>query len=90
MRDRIKALAAGWKPVADEAATAGADVHIARVERIGRCTLYLADCLAVLPDLTPEAGRFDLVTDPPYGINEAAGKSATRRKGGGMDAGLRR
>lgn len=62
----------------------GADAGVAatpwlRREVIGDCTLYLADCLQVLPTL----GCVDaLVTDPPYGINEAAGKSATRRKNG--------
>ena len=36
-----------------------------RIERIGRATLYLGDCLDVLPML----GRVDaVVTDPPYGI----------------------
>ena len=36
-----------------------------RVERIGDATLYLADCLDVLPSLTP----VDLVvTDPPFGV----------------------
>jgi DNA modification methylase len=36
-----------------------------RKEVIGDCTLYLGDCLEVLPAL----GRFDaLITDPPYGI----------------------
>lgn len=35
------------------------------VERIGDCTLYLADCLDVLPTL----GKVDaVVTDPPYGL----------------------
>ncbi|MEN6296978.1 MAG: hypothetical protein ABFC92_03405 [Rectinema sp.] len=34
-----------------------------RVEHIGDATLYLADCLEVLPTL----GRVDaVVTDPPY------------------------
>lgn len=38
---------------------------IKRVETIGDCTLYLGDCLKILPTL----GRFDAcVTDPPYGI----------------------
>lgn len=36
-----------------------------RKEEIGACTLYLGDCLEVLPTL----GRVDaVVTDPPYGI----------------------
>jgi len=37
-----------------------------RKEVIGDCTLYLGDCLEVMPAL----GRFDaVVTDPPYGMN---------------------
>ena len=36
-----------------------------RVETIGDCTLYLGDCLEVMPTL----GKVDaVVTDPPYGI----------------------
>lgn len=36
-----------------------------RVEKIGDCTLYLGDCMEVMPTL----GRVDaVVTDPPYGI----------------------
>lgn len=39
-----------------------------RVERIGDATLYLADCMEVLPTLE----RVDaVVTDPPYGLNAA-------------------
>lgn len=38
-------------------------------------TLYHADCRDVLPALT---GPFALVTDPPYGIRESAGKNASR------------
>ena len=46
-----------------------------QVETIGAATLYLADCRDVLPTL----GAVDaVVTDPPYGIGEAAGKSASR------------
>jgi DNA modification methylase len=40
-----------------------------RKEVIGDCTLYLGDCLQVLPVL----GKADLcLTDPPYGINIAS------------------
>lgn len=42
-----------------------------RVEVIGDCTLYLGDCLEVLPLL----GKVDaVVTDPPYGIGMDGGK----------------
>lgn len=48
-----------------------------RVEVIGNCTLYLGDCLEVMPLL----GKVDaVVTDPPYGIGEAAGKNKSRSK----------
>lgn len=41
-----------------------------RVEQIGDCTLYLADCMDVLPTL----GKVDaVVTDPPYGIFKNTG-----------------
>ncbi len=37
-----------------------------RKEVIGDCTLYLGDCMEIMPTL----GKFDaVVTDPPYGIN---------------------
>jgi site-specific DNA-methyltransferase (adenine-specific)/modification methylase len=43
--------------------------------QIGTATLYRGDCMEVLPTL----GRFDaVITDPPYGINESAGKAKTR------------
>jgi DNA modification methylase len=46
-----------------------------RTEVIGDATLYCADCREVLPTL----GKVDaVVTDPPYGIGEAAGKNASR------------
>jgi DNA modification methylase len=42
---------------------------------IGDATLYLGDCREILPTL----GRVDaVVTDPPYGIGEAAGKNKSR------------
>ena len=44
---------------------------------IGNATLYLGDCLEILPTL----GKVDaVITDPPYGIGEAAGKNASRTK----------
>ncbi len=42
---------------------------------IGGATLYLGDCLDILPTL-PKVDA--VVTDPPYGIGEAAGKNASR------------
>ena len=50
-----------------------------RVERIGLATLYLADCMDVLPTLD----RVDaVITDPPYGINFAMQSTAGQRKAG--------
>jgi DNA modification methylase len=47
-----------------------------RKEVIGDCTLYLGDCIAVMPAL----GKVDaVVTDPPYGIDRANGAN-----GGGV------
>jgi DNA modification methylase len=52
---------------------------VPKVEYIAEgVTLYLGDAR----DLLPSLGRFDaLVTDPPYGIGEAAGKAKTRTSG---------
>ena len=50
---------------------------MSRVETIGDCTLYLGDCLEILPTL----GKVDaVVTDPPYGIgaDRGAGKNAAK------------
>lgn len=48
-----------------------------RKEIIGDCTLYLGDCLEVMPTL----GKVDaVVTDPPYGIGENHKKVASRGK----------
>ena len=45
------------------------------VVTLGDCTLIHGDCREVLPTL----GRFDaVITDPPYGIGEAAGRAKTR------------
>ena len=48
-----------------------------RKEVIGDATLYLGDCLEILPTL-PKVDA--VITDPPYGIGEAAGKNASRTK----------
>ena len=42
---------------------------------IGDATLYLGDCLEILPTLDKVDA---VVTDPPYGIGEAAGKNKSR------------
>lgn len=45
---------------------------------IGDATLYCGDCLDILPTL----GKVDsVVTDPPYGIGEAAGRAKARTSG---------
>jgi site-specific DNA-methyltransferase (adenine-specific) len=52
---------------------------VTEVVTIGDATLYLGDCMEVLPTL----GRFDLLcTDPPYGIGFAAQPGNYRRKAG--------
>ena len=43
-----------------------------RKEVIGDCTLYLGDCLEVMPALGPVDA---VVTDPPYGLGKSWGKS---------------
>ena len=50
-------------------------VFTMRVETIGNATLYLGDCLEILPTL-PKVDA--VITDPPYGIGEAAGKNKSR------------
>ena len=49
---------------------------MSRIETIGNATLYLGSCEDILPTL-PKVDA--VVTDPPYGIGEAAGKSKTRK-----------
>lgn len=44
-------------------------------QQIGDCTLYLGDCTEVMPTLEQVNA---VVTDPPYGIGEAAGKNKSR------------
>jgi 16S rRNA G966 N2-methylase RsmD len=49
-----------------------------RKEVIGACTLFLGDCMEVMPTL----GKFDaVVTDPPYGINYSGQKESVKRNG---------
>lgn len=65
---------------------------MSRVEVIGNATLYLGDCLAMLPAL---GGADAVVSDPPYGISWdtdltrfSAGSDTSRRKrGAGRDYG---
>ena len=45
------------------------------MRQIGDCTLYLGDCSDVMPFLK---GVDAVVTDPPYGIGEAAAKNKSR------------
>lgn len=52
------------------------DSPIKREEQIGDCTLYMGDCLEILPTL---GGGMDLLTDPPYGIS--ADEAAAKNKG---------
>jgi len=46
-------------------------------EIIGNATLYLGDCSDILPTLDKADA---VVTDPPYGIGESAGKNKSRGK----------
>ena len=51
---------------------------------IGNATLYLGDCMDILPTL----GKVDaVITDPPYGVLSETGSAATRRSGGNLDKG---
>lgn len=48
-----------------------------RIETIGNATLYLGDCMDILPTL-PKADA--VITDPPYGIGESHKRNASRGK----------
>ena len=48
------------------------------IEKIGDATLYLGDCLEILPTLS----NIDaVITDPPYGINQDGGNFRDRKGG---------
>lgn len=50
---------------------------MSRIETIGDCTLYLGDCMEIMPTF----GRVDaIVTDPPYGIGIAANPVRQKHK----------
>ncbi|MBV7502055.1 DNA methyltransferase [Achromobacter sp. ACM05] len=53
-----------------------------RVEQIGGATLYQGDCREILPTI-PRVEA--VITDPPYGIGEAAGKNRTRGSAAGAN-----
>lgn len=60
------------------------DAVKSRVETIGDCTLYLGDCLEILPTL----GKVDaVVTDPPYGIAATWKGGFSAKHGWGKAAG---
>ncbi len=61
--------------------TLAAQFGAERVEQVGNATLILGDSLRVLPNLAPMDA---VITDPPYGIGEAAKnhKSRNRVQGG--------
>lgn len=46
--------------------------------KIGNATMYLGDCREILSDITARVDA--VVTDPPYGIGEAAGRNKSRSK----------
>ena len=50
---------------------------MSRIEIIGNATLYMGDCRDILPSV-PKVDA--VITDPPYGIKEAAGKNKSRGK----------
>lgn len=60
-----------WRGIAQEIGSA------IQKEVIGDHTLYCGDCRDLLPEMAPVDA---LITDPPYGIREAAGKNRTRTK----------
>lgn len=63
---------------------AGAEDAGVKVEQIGDSTLYLADCLKVLPTL----GDVDvLITDPPYGVDFKGKQTKWKKAGGGYNSG---
>lgn len=54
---------------------------MSRVEVIGDCTLYLGDCLEILPTL----GKVDaVVTDPPYGMSYRSNHNSGRSGAGAL------
>ena len=56
-----------------------------RIETIGDATLYLGDCMDILPTLDKVDA---VITDPPYGIDENSKKVASRQRKNGNSKSL--
>jgi hypothetical protein len=55
---------------------------------IGDCRLFLGDCKDLFSSIPFDYSRTAVVTDPPYGIGESAGKAKTRTSG--LTSGLKK
>jgi site-specific DNA-methyltransferase (adenine-specific)/modification methylase len=58
---------------------------MAEIVTIGDATLYLGDCMDILPTL-PKVDA--VITDPPYGVLSETGSAATRRSNGNPNKGI--
>jgi site-specific DNA-methyltransferase (adenine-specific)/modification methylase len=73
IRHDIKKRYDDYDWITDEAGLRGIGEAGVRVERIGETTLYLGDCLEVLPTLGPVDA---VITDPPYGMKYKGGPNS--------------
>ena len=57
------------------------DRYFTKVRHIGDATLYLGDCLDLLPAIHESIGLIDaVVTDPPYGVNDTHARHLSKVK----------